>query len=75
LHYETLIRDTTALKEFITLKFKANRISGRIADLKSFSYKRFYRVKILEELKDNVIKKQLPTLKTMVKYLTADGYL
>jgi hypothetical protein len=40
LHYETLIRDTTALKEFITLKFKANRISGRIADMKSFSYKK-----------------------------------
>jgi hypothetical protein len=40
LHYETLIRDTTALKEFITSKFKANRISGRIADMKSFSYKK-----------------------------------
>jgi hypothetical protein len=40
LHYETLIRDTTALKEFISAKFKANRIAGRIADMKSFSYKK-----------------------------------
>lgn len=40
LHYETLIRDTTALKEFITAKFKVSRIAGRIADMKSFSYKK-----------------------------------
>ncbi len=40
LHYETLIRDTSALKDFITAKFKANRIAGRIADMKSFSYKK-----------------------------------
>ena len=40
LHYETLIRDTTALKEFITAKFKTGRLSARIADMKSFSYKK-----------------------------------
>ena len=40
LHYETLIRDTTALKEFITAKFKAGKLSARIADMKSFSYKK-----------------------------------
>jgi hypothetical protein len=40
LHYETLVRDITALKEFITAKFGAQRISGRIADMKSFSYKK-----------------------------------
>lgn len=40
LHYETLIRDITALKEFITAKFKANRIAARIADMKNFSYKK-----------------------------------
>lgn len=40
LHYETLIRDTTALKEFIATKFKANKIAGRIVDMKSFSYKK-----------------------------------
>jgi hypothetical protein len=40
LHYETLIRDTTALKEFITYRFKAGKISGRIADMKNFSYKK-----------------------------------
>lgn len=45
LHYETLIRDTTALKEFITAKFKANRIAGRIADMKSFSYKKILSAK------------------------------
>lgn len=40
IHYETLIRDTTALREFITAKFKANKIAGRIADMKNFSYKK-----------------------------------
>jgi hypothetical protein len=40
LHYETLVRDITALKEFITAKFGAQKISGRIADMKSFSYKK-----------------------------------
>lgn len=45
LHYETLIRDTTALKQFISAKFKANRISGRIADMKNFSYKRILQSK------------------------------
>ena len=40
LHYETIIRDTTALKEFITAKFKAGKLSARIADMKSFSYKK-----------------------------------
>ena len=40
LHYETLIRDTTALKEFITAKFKAGKLSSRIADMKRFSYKK-----------------------------------
>lgn len=45
LHYETLIRDTTALKEFISARFKANKISGRIADMKSFSYKKILKNK------------------------------
>ena len=45
LHYETLIRDTTALKEFITAKFKANKIPARIADMKSFSYKKILSAK------------------------------
>jgi hypothetical protein len=40
LPYETLIRDTTALKEFITAKFKAGKLSARIADMKDFSYKK-----------------------------------
>jgi hypothetical protein len=40
LHYETLVRDITALKEFITAKFGAQKISGRITDMKSFSYKK-----------------------------------
>ena len=40
LHYETLIRDSTALKEFIASKFKAGKISGRITDMKNFSYKK-----------------------------------
>jgi hypothetical protein len=33
------------LKEFITIKFKAYKISGRIADMKSFSYKKILSVK------------------------------
>ena len=45
LHYETLIRDTTALKEFITTKFKAGKLSSRIADMKNFSYKKILSVK------------------------------
>jgi hypothetical protein len=40
LHYETLIRDTTALKEFITTKFKTGKLSARLADMKNFSYKK-----------------------------------
>lgn len=40
MHYETLIRDTTALREFIIARFKAGKLSGRIADMKNFSYKR-----------------------------------
>lgn len=40
LHYETLIRDTTALKDFIIARFKASKIAGRIADMKNFSYKK-----------------------------------
>lgn len=40
LNYETLIRDTTALKEFIASKFKASKISGCITDMKNFSYKK-----------------------------------
>jgi hypothetical protein len=40
LHYETLIRNTTDLKEFITAKFKAGKLSARIADMKDFSYKK-----------------------------------
>ncbi len=33
------------MKEFITIKFKAYKISGRIADMKSFSYKKILSVK------------------------------
>ena len=40
LHYETLIRDTSALKEFIAATFKTAKISDRIADMKNFSYKK-----------------------------------
>ncbi|MEO6001192.1 MAG: hypothetical protein ABIN89_30350 [Chitinophagaceae bacterium] len=40
LQYETLIRDTSALKEFIAAKFKTAKISDRIADMKNFSYKK-----------------------------------
>lgn len=59
LHYETLIRDTTALKEFITSKFKAHKLSGRIADMKNFSYK-----KILQGKNNDGAKGQLkPQLK------------
>jgi hypothetical protein len=40
LQYETLIRETAALKEFIVARFKASKISDRIADMKSLSYKK-----------------------------------
>ena len=62
LHYETLIRDTTALKEFIMAKFKAGKLSSRIADMKSFSYK-----KILSGKNNDGAKGQLkPQLKQIV---------
>src|SRR4029079_6367352 len=62
LHYETLIRDTTALKEFITAKFKAGKLSARIADMKSFSYK-----KILAGKNNDGAKGQLkPQLKQII---------
>lgn len=58
-HYETLIRDITALKEFITAKFGAQKISGRIGDMKNFSYK-----KILSGKNNEGVKGQLkPQLK------------
>ena len=62
LHYETLIRDTTALKEFITARFKAGKLSARIADMKSFSYK-----KILAGKNNDGAKGQLkPQIKQIV---------
>lgn len=62
LHYETLIRDTTALKEFITAKFKAGKLSARIADMKNFSYK-----KILAGKNNDGAKGQLkPQLKQII---------
>jgi hypothetical protein len=62
LHYETLIRDTTAIKEFIIAKFKARKLSARIADMKSFSYK-----KILAGKNNDGAKGQLkPQLKQIV---------
>ena len=62
LHYETLIRDTNALKEFITIKFNAGKLSARIADMKNFSYK-----KILAGKNNDGAKGQLkPQLKQIV---------
>lgn len=55
LHYETLIRDTTALKEFITAKFKVSRIAGRIADMKNFSYKKILQSKSAGSAKGQLI--------------------
>ena len=69
LHYETLIRDTTALKEFITAKFKAGKLSARIADMKSFSYK-----KILAGKNNDGARGQLkPQLKQIVANPTIFG--
>jgi hypothetical protein len=62
LHYETLIRDTVALKEYIAAKFKAQKLSGRIGDMKGFSYK-----KILQGKNNGGAKGQLkPQLKQIV---------
>ena len=62
LHYETLIRDTTALKEFVTAKFKEGKLSARIADMKDFSYK-----KILAGKHNDGAKGQLkPQLKQII---------
>ena len=59
LHYETLIRDTSALKEFIISKFNASKLSDRISDMKNFSYK-----KILQGKNNDAAKGQLkPQLK------------
>ena len=64
LHYETLICDTTALKEFITAKFKAGKLSARIANMKNFSYK-----KILAGKNNDGAKGQLkPQLKQIINH-------
>jgi hypothetical protein len=69
LHYETLIRDTIALKEFIMAKFKAGKLSARIADMKNFSYK-----KILAGKNNDGAKGQLkPQLKQIVANPTIFG--
>jgi hypothetical protein len=69
LHYETLIRDTAALKEFITAKFNAGKLSARIADMKSFSYK-----KILAGKNNDGARGQLkPQLKQIVTNPTIFG--
>jgi len=39
LHYESLIRDTTAMQEFIKSKFQADHLSKRLSDMKNFNYK------------------------------------
>ena len=55
LHYETLIRDTSALKEFISAKFKVNRIPGRIEEMKGFSYKKILQSKSAGNAKGQLI--------------------
>jgi hypothetical protein len=55
LHYESLIRDTIALKEFISGKFKLNRIPGRIGEMKSFSYKKTLQSKSAVSAKGQLI--------------------
>ncbi|WP_018614988.1 hypothetical protein [Segetibacter koreensis] len=55
LHYETLIRDTTALKEFISAKFKLSRIPGRIEEMKNFSYKKILQSKSAVSAKGQLI--------------------
>ena len=58
-HYQTLIRNTASLKEFIESKFKAKKLSDRISGMKNFSYK-----KILTEKHNDGPKGQLkPQLK------------
>jgi hypothetical protein len=62
LHYETLIRDTSALREFIAATFKTVKISERIADMKSFSYK-----KLLQRKNNSGARGQLkPQLKQII---------
>lgn len=62
LHYETLIRDTSALKEFIAATFKTAKISDRIADMKNFSYK-----KLLQRKNNTGARGQLkPQLKQII---------
>ena len=39
-HYETLVRDTAALKSFIASTFRQSNLSSRIANMKNFSYKK-----------------------------------
>ncbi|WP_018612540.1 hypothetical protein [Segetibacter koreensis] len=55
LHYETLIRDTSALKEFISAKFKLSRIPGRIEEMKNFSYKKILQSKSAVSAKGQLI--------------------
>jgi hypothetical protein len=39
LHYESLIRDTSAMEEFIKSTFRADHLSKRLAGMKNFNYK------------------------------------
>lgn len=55
LHYETPIRDTTALKEFISAKFKPGKIPGRIEEMKNFSYKKLLQSKSAVSAKGQLI--------------------
>jgi len=45
LHYESLIRDTSAMQEFIKSKFRANHLSKRLSDMKNFNYKSLSKIK------------------------------
>ncbi len=45
LHYETLIRDTSAMQEFIITNFRPNNLSKRLSDMKGFNYKTLLKAK------------------------------
>jgi hypothetical protein len=45
LHYESLIRDTSAMEEFIKTTFRADHLSKRLAEMKNFNYKNILKLK------------------------------
>ena len=65
MHYESLIRDTSAMQEFIKFKFQADNLSKRLLDMKNFNYKNLLKFKNNSSVKGQ--------LKPQFKQIARDG--